>query len=369
MIRIDEIYSNTFWPFIKQHLPSTRMFFCDPPGTSDQEHLFNYGNDTFESNYILFHDQEPIHLDIHASLFDSTVERNLDLYNGTGVTYSAIVTSEHCSEYVDTVCSQFNWKPYYYFFHGWASLDWYRGYDKTFLIPDPQQRVITKSFVNPNRIVGGHRQHRVLLMYNLLKKNVANSWTSFPAVCPYENQPIIDIVKLSQHLYPDIQDVFASAGLPWNFPGETDHPMHSCWLSLYEQCAESVAYVVTETVFSGRRHHLTEKTFKPICLQMPFVLVSTAGSLEYLRSYGFQTFDSIWDESYDTETDDVKRIEKIADLLLWIDQLSETEKQHLYQSAEHIVKHNFEHFYNGNFEKILWEEIQDMFKQIQHDFK
>jgi len=368
MIRIDEIYNNTFWPFIKQHTPLTRMFFCDPPGTSDPEHLFNHGSDNVELNYILFHDQEPIHLDIHRELFDVAKVRNLDLNHGSGPLHSAIVTSEYHSEYVDTVCSQFGWRPYYYFFHGWASLDWYRGYDKTFLISEPSDRTIIKSFVNPNRIVGGHRQHRIMLMYNLLKRDIRNSWTSFPAVCPYENLSITDLAMPLENQYPDIRDVLSNANLPWHFPGENDHPMHSCWLSLYDQCADSVAYVVTETVFSGRRNHLTEKTFKPICLQMPFVMVSTAGSLEYLRSYGFKTFSSIWDESYDTETDDIKRIEKIADLLSWIDQLSVTEKQKLYQSAESIVNYNFNHFYNGDFEHILWVEMQDMLRQIEKDF-
>jgi hypothetical protein len=45
---------------------------------------------------------------------------------------------------------------------------------------------------------------------------------------------------------------------------------------------------------------------------MPFVIVGTQGSLKYLRSYGFKTFGDLWDESYDDEPDDSKRIEKIA---------------------------------------------------------
>ena len=55
--------------------------------------------------------------------------------------------------------------------------------------------------------------------------------------------------------------------------------MQSNQLSLFEQSAESLLYLVTETVASGRRQHLTEKTFKPICLQMPFIIVGCAGSL------------------------------------------------------------------------------------------
>jgi predicted XRE-type DNA-binding protein len=144
--------------------------------------------------------------------------------------------------------------------------------------------------------------------------------------------------------------------------------MHSCWLSLFDECAETLAFVSTETVFEGRRHHLTEKSFKPICLRMPFVLVSTAGSLEYLRSYGFQTFGSIWDESYDTETDDAQRLAKIADLLHSLDQLTDAEKQARFEAAIPIIEHNFNHFYSGAFEQILWQELVDMLDTMQQDF-
>ena len=45
MIRIDEIYNNTFWPWINKHQEGTRVFFCDPPGRSDPDALFNLGQD------------------------------------------------------------------------------------------------------------------------------------------------------------------------------------------------------------------------------------------------------------------------------------------------------------------------------------
>jgi muramidase (phage lysozyme) len=144
-----------------------------------------------------------------------------------------------------------------------------------------------------------------------------------------------------------------------NFKGETDHPMHSCWLSLFDECAESLLYLVTETVATGRRHHLTEKTFKPIAMGMPFVIVGTKGSLEYLRSYGFRTFEGIWDESYDSAEDDV-RIARIASLLRSLNELSPGDKQHLFDQARKVIEHNWNHFYNGGFEKILWKELQEI---------
>jgi len=338
------------------------MFYCDPFGMSDTEHLFNYGNDYHQHNYIFFHDQEPIHLDIHADLFAEVNNRNGDLNIGTGFKHAAIITSERNSDVVEQVCSMYNWESYYYFFHGWAALDWYRGYHRSFLVSDPQQRTITKSFISPNRIIGGKRKHRVDLMHLLLERDIVNAHISFPEVCPAEGTHIQDIAK------PEQRRAFAAARLPWHFAGETNHPMHSCWLSLFAESSESLAYLVTETVATGRRHHLTEKTFKPICMQMPFVLVSTAGSLAYLRSYGFKTFDSLWDESYDLEIDDNKRLVLIADLLKHLDNMSAQQKQDLYTTAIPIVQHNYNHFYNGAFESILWQELMEMLDSIAERF-
>lgn len=363
------------------------MFYCDPPGSTDPNDLANYSNNnSVEFNYIFFHDQEPIHSDIHKELFDTVTEKSIDCLHNTFLTgnntsmddyingmkpvrphYRAIITSEKDSEYLHQLKEQYGWNSYYYFFHGWAALDWYRGYNHSFLITDPEKRNITKSFISPNRIIGGKRQHRVELMYHLLKRGIHNAWISFPDVCPAEGKHILDLAQEFIH-YPDMKDTFSKANLPMSFPNEKNHPMHSCWLSLFDECAEALAYLVTETVATGRRHHLTEKTFKPICMQMPFVLVSTAGSLQYLRDYGFKTFDNIWDESYDAETNDSKRLEMIADLLKKLDQLSKNEKQDMFNLAIPIIKHNYEHFYNGAFEKILWEELQTMLSTIKQDF-
>ena len=65
MIRIDEIYNNTFWPWIKQNVAGTRLFFCDPPGDTSPNALFNFGHDDIEEeDYIFFHDQFFIKLNL-----------------------------------------------------------------------------------------------------------------------------------------------------------------------------------------------------------------------------------------------------------------------------------------------------------------
>jgi len=344
----------------------------------------NYGRDDFyEHNYIFFFDQEPIHLSIHAGTFEQVTKLNGDINSGYYINRNIniakkinrppgfvapgyLVTSERNSENVEIICKKYHWKSLYYFFHGWAALDWYRGYDRTFLIKPWTERTITKTFIAPNRIVAGERQHRLEVLYHIFKNKLLDNHISCPATCPAENISIHDAVRPLIAKYPDIQSVFAQQTLPINFADETDHPMHSCWLSLFDECAESLLYLVTETVATGRRHHLTEKTFKPIALGMPFVIVGTRGSLEYLRSYGFRTFEGIWDESYDLEQDDV-RIERIAGLLRSLDELSPEGKQDLFDQAQQVIEHNWNHFYHGGFERILWTELTEMLNSIDDD--
>jgi len=388
MIRIDEIYDNTIWPWIKKHHPGVRLWWCEPFGRTDPDSLVNYGSDDIhEHNYTLLWDQEPIHLNIHMPTFEKVVIKNKELHaacenrnqrNKIAIdagyrkplridrTIGAIITSERDSDTVDAVCKKYNWKSYYYFFHGWAALDWYRGYDRTFLIKPWQERTISKTFIAPNRIVAGERQHRLEMLYWIFKMGMTDNHISCPVVCPAENIAILDAVQPLKKKYADIETVFAEQSLPRNFKGETDHPMHSCWLSLFDQSAESLLYLVTETVATGRRHHLTEKTFKPIAMGMPFVIVGTQGSLRYLRSYGFKTFGDLWDESYDDEPDDSLRIEKIAQVLKLLDGLEE-HRQDIFESAQEIIAHNWNHFYHGGFEAVLWQELKDMLNELEFD--
>ena len=342
----------------------------------------NYGRDDIhEHNYIFFFDQEPINLELHMKTFyivcyynQSITHEPLPLGKKWSLEHRMrdhrirsagyLLTSEHDSENVEYVCNYYEWKPLYYFFHGWAALDWYRGYDKTFLIQDWTKRTITKTFLAPNRIVAGDRQHRLEMLYHIFKNDLMNNHISCPAVCPAENISILDAVKPLSTKYPDIESVFSEQSLPINFEGETDHPMHSCWLSLFGESAESLLYLVTETVATGRRHHLTEKTFKPIALGMPFVIVGTKGSLKYLRSYGFRTFEGIWDESYDDAEDDV-RIKQIASLLRSLDELPADAKQQLFEQCYQVIEHNWNHFYGGGFEAVLWKELNEMLNEIE----
>lgn len=354
-------------PWVKKNTPEAAIFYCDPFGRSDPDSILCRGldNSVDKKQSIFFFDQEPIQLSIHVPTFDRFImyTRSID------PSFRFLVSSETNSDNIDYICKRFNLQPFYYFFHGWAALDWFRGYDRTFLIKPLEQRQIKKTFFSPNRIIGGERKHRVLMLYFMAKLNLLHNNISAPAICPVENQSIQEVARYFESLYPHptlgIMKAISSMELPMLFPGEDTQRMSSCWLDQIDLTTESMIYHVSETVYFGRRQHLTEKTFKPIAMGMPFVLSAPAHSLRYLRSYGFKTFSDVWDESYDSQEDDYIRTEYLGSLLAKLDRMNTSEKQQMFEKCIPIIEHNWNHFYNGGFEKVLWAELVNMLDNLK----
>jgi hypothetical protein len=104
--------------------------------------------------------------------------------------------------------------------------------------------------------------------------------------------------------------------------------------------------LVAETITSSPTF-MSEKTFKPIAFQHPFLIFGSQGTLDYLHKSNFETFGHMVDESYDLEIDTEIRLEKI------MSQVNSLHQQYIidpyfFCDTETIQKmqHNFNHFYN-----------------------
>jgi hypothetical protein len=117
--------------------------------------------------------------------------------------------------------------------------------------------------------------------------------------------------------------------------------------------------VVLETVFDDSRIHLTEKTLRPIACGHPFLLAAGPGSLEYLRSYGFQTFAPWIDETYDQEINSVKRLQKIINSMKKINDLSPADFDQFLIETKRIAEFNKTHFFSDAFEQQITTELKD----------
>lgn len=104
---------------------------------------------------------------------------------------------------------------------------------------------------------------------------------------------------------------------------------------------ECFCAVVGETRYAQPITNISEKTFHPIFKKTPFILGSTVRSLEYLKKLNFKTFDKWWDESYDQEENNEKRMLKIFKIIDFINSKNITELQNIYEDMKEVLDHNF----------------------------
>ena len=109
-------------------------------------------------------------------------------------------------------------------------------------------------------------------------------------------------------------------------------------VSSYQQCFCSV---ITEARFAYPMGQFSEKTLNAIKSFRPFILVAPPRTLEYMQSYGIQTFDEFWDESYDQEENHESRLIKIFRIIDYINSFSIDELKELYIKMLPILEHNY----------------------------
>jgi hypothetical protein len=245
---------------------------------------------------------------------------------------------------------QDNFVPVYYWSHAIIARDWFR-----FAEHDPALKIKSatpKTFLIYNRAWSGTREYRLKFAEKLTEHNLyQNCITTFTETDAYIN-------------YKDY--VFSNPA--FNLSGHTTlekilpkntHNSNASADYNNRDYQNSLIEVALETLFDDTRHHLTEKTLRPIACGQPFILASTPGSLQYLRSYGFQTFDGYINETYDTIQDPAERLNAIVQEMQRINQLCPNTKKQLIASVQEIVKHNQTLFFSTAF----YDHVINEFKQ------
>jgi hypothetical protein len=82
-------------------------------------------------------------------------------------------------------------------------------------------------------------------------------------------------------------------------------------------------------------------------------MISHSHTLKKLKEFGFKTFSDWWDESYDTEEDDSKRINKIFELIEHINTKSLDELKDMYISMIPTLQHNFDLLHRDDIDEFL----------------
>lgn len=109
---------------------------------------------------------------------------------------------------------------------------------------------------------------------------------------------------------------------------------------------ETFCSIVTESYHEEGDPFFTEKVFKPIASYHPFLLFASNQSLTYLRELGFETFSSVFNETYDTIPNTSLRFEALINEILRISKWTIEDCNHAVNLIEPILEHNANHFLN-----------------------
>jgi len=225
--------------------------------------------------------------------------------------------------------------PVHYFYHGLIARDWFRHW----------KHYNTSSGTNATRLgmyardASGSREYRIELLDKL--KHIRDD-------VYYKLQEPIWKQK------PTLDDDW-----PIN---HTDFDSHASAHIEIQDCKRFRIQIVPETLFNTTKTHLTEKVFKPIVMKQPFIIVGPPGSLEYLKSYGFRTFNELWDEGYDIEVTPSKRMDKIIKVAEYLSSVSEQDFNRIMDRAQSIVQHNHKLFFSQAFEDGMLTELHNNLK-------
>jgi hypothetical protein len=129
----------------------------------------------------------------------------------------------------------------------------------------------------------------------------------------------------------------------------------------YDQCCFSiVAESLADPFVADRVPFITEKTWKAVGMQHPFMIVGEPGTLEYMHRLGFETFENLWSESYD-HTHDIKQ--RIAQV---VENVVQYTKEPLDQLTLQKIQHNHARFYNQNLvaQGVLKQIIQPIIEYV-----
>ena len=106
---------------------------------------------------------------------------------------------------------------------------------------------------------------------------------------------------------------------------------------------------------------MAEKIGKCLYARRLFVHFGAAHWLKKLRSFGFQTFDSIIDESYDQILDDSTRYCAAMEQVKF---LCNTDQLEIYNQAQDILEHNYNLLMTTDWDKVVLDQIQQRINSL-----
>jgi len=235
----------------------------------------------------------------------------------------------------------------YYLSHAMIALDWYR-YAQHVKVTKSRDKI----FLCYNRAWTGSREYRLKLADLLISPGLVDACrTTVNSVDPESG------IHYSDHTFEN--PVWKPKHALENYFSPTQASSDSSADFVISDYETTDIEIVLETLYDDGRLHLTEKTLRPIAMAQPFILAATQGSLQYLREYGFKTFDSVWNEDYDNIPDPAQRLLAIVELMKEIENWGPEIRTSKINQAQQIADYNKKLFFSSGWQQALIDEYKN----------
>jgi hypothetical protein len=193
--------------------------------------------------------------------------------------------------------------------------------------------------------IGRSNPHRLYLSSYLYQHNLANQTFHYDSSNDFYRN------NLGLDQYTDIygvdalsQAVYLLSNSPIVKNGKLDRPLPlEDTYNFYNEYSNFLIEIVCETYYSGNTFFPTEKTWRPIMLETPFIVQGPQWYLHRLKDLGFQTFDRWWDEGYSEDPADYQPYE-IVKVIDYLKTKTIKELHIIYEEMMPILKHNKKRF-------------------------
>ena len=279
-------------------------------------------------------------LDKHGFQRDTNLRLDFDIYD-----QSLLLHSEKRSGDLEKYQNH-QFIPVYYWSHAVIAQDWFR-----FAKYTNQKKNVVHKFLIYNRAWSGTREYRLKFAEKLVDSSLVEH-------CKTSVNPVEPELKIHYNNHKFKNSMWKPSINLENYFTTSDAQSHYSADFDIEDYEKTDIEVVLETLFDDQRLHLTEKVLRPIACGQPFILAGTHGSLQYLKEYGFKTFDQVWDESYDQETNAQDRLNAIIAVMEDISGWNAETRHTKMIQAQEIADYNKKHFFSENFFNQIVDELE-----------
>ena len=207
------------------------------------------------------------------------------------------------------------------------------------------------------------RHHRVQLILNLIKHNIFDR----------------GLISLSELVYKTPEDAnvehvdFLKNNAPFVISEGCDLFFNMCCNITKEDYEKTFISMVTETLVDEGTLFISEKIWKPIMVGHPFIVFGNLGTLKFLKSMGYRTFDKWISEEYDNEPDSGKRCNMITEELVKLSTKTVEELKLIRSEMNEVCDYNqkwYKKLYDEKYGSIdINGDLTKIFEEVWNELK